>query len=104
MILNKRLSEEERVIVLSHEEGHIWNGHMTSNNVFGDDVKQEFEANEFSHFLLEDWNEKKRHRKIVACCSIILLIVPCGVVSMLRMAMTSIQRYLLCNRKRSEIS
>lgn len=60
IFINENLNEEERTIVLAHEEGHIWNGHMTKQNVFGEEVKQEYQANEFAHYLLKDRDNKKK--------------------------------------------
>lgn len=54
VFLHEDLNDEERTIVLAHEEGHIWNGHLSANNVLGTDVIQEYEANEFAHHLLKD--------------------------------------------------
>ncbi len=75
VFIHEDLNEEERTIVLAHEEGHISNGHMTQGSVFGADVVQEFEANEFAHYLLKD---KTGGRKLVriaaAVCSLLLIL------------------------------
>ena len=65
LFVHEDLNEEERTIALAHEEGHIWCGHMARKNVFGEDVVQEHEANEFSHYLLKD-RQGKRKKKIAA--------------------------------------
>lgn len=54
VFVNENLNEEEMTIVLAHEEGHIWHKHFNSKNVLGNDIVQEYQANEFCHFLLED--------------------------------------------------
>ena len=38
VFIHEDLNDEERTIVLAHEEGHIWNGHLSVNNVLGTDV------------------------------------------------------------------
>jgi len=62
VFINDELSEEERIMVLAHEEGHIYCDHMASNAVLGQDVRQEYEANEFAHFLL--YPQKSENAKI----------------------------------------
>lgn len=56
------MNDEEALIVLAHEEGHIWHNHIVSESVFGSDIKQEFEANEFAHYLLSYADNEKRMR------------------------------------------
>ena len=46
-------SVEEQLILLAHEEGHIFCGHLNNkNNITGQDVLNEHEANTFAHYLL----------------------------------------------------
>lgn len=78
VFVNEDLSEDEKIVVLAHEEGHIWHEHMISGAVFGADVKQEFQANEFAHFLLEDKDGTKRKNRIVICTIIILIFIISG--------------------------
>ncbi len=52
IFINEDLNDEEKLIVLSHEIGHIVCGHFVSAHIIGKDVKEEYEANEFSHHLL----------------------------------------------------
>lgn len=54
IFVNEDLTEEEKVLILSHELGHIECGHLSFQNVIGKDVKEEYEANEFSHYLLKE--------------------------------------------------
>ena len=74
VFIHEDLNKEERTIALAHEEGHIWCGHMTRQNVFGQDVVQEHEANEFCHYLLKDREGKERKRIIIAVITIAILL------------------------------
>ena len=51
IFLHEDLNDTEKTVVLLHELGHIVLGHLSSNNIIGNDVVQEFEANEFSHYV-----------------------------------------------------
>ena len=78
VFIHEDLNDEERTIVLAHEEGHIWNGHMSSNNVLGTDVVQEYEANEFSHYLLKDKTGKKKRIKVTGVILTLILLLAVG--------------------------
>jgi len=52
VFVNEDLSEHEKLIVLAHEEGHIYCKHFSHGNIIGVDVQDEHEANEFEHFIL----------------------------------------------------
>lgn len=52
VFLHEALSEAEKLMVLAHEEGHIYCGHITAAPIIGRDVIEEHEANEFAHYLL----------------------------------------------------
>lgn len=52
VFVHAELSEKEKLIVLAHEEGHIYCGHLASGSIIGRDVQEEYEANEFAHFVL----------------------------------------------------
>lgn len=76
VFVNDGLSEEEKLTVLLHEEGHIFCGHSERKALMGEDVLQEKEANEFAYFvanrsLLEKVLDDKR--KIV--CAVLSLSV-----------------------------
>ena len=74
LFLHEKLSPDEQTIILAHEEGHIWNKHLQTDGILGQDVMQEHEANEFAHYLL---NEKKRKLKksIVAIITVAALML-----------------------------
>ncbi len=63
VFVNEALSDDEKLIVLAHEEGHIWHGHMTKAGRVGENVIEEYEANEFAHYLL---NQRKLGRRRIA--------------------------------------
>lgn len=71
IFLRDDLNDEEKTILLAHEEGHILNHHLSEDNILGREIVQEYEANEFVHFLLADLTGNNRKRKIlysiVAC-------------------------------------
>lgn len=52
VFLHEDLSYEEKLMVLAHEEGHIYCNHFTTAPILGRDVVEEHEANEFAHYLL----------------------------------------------------
>lgn len=62
VFINEDLCDDEKMYVLSHELGHIICEHYTTAPVIGNDVKEEHEANEFSHYLLK--NNLLRNLKI----------------------------------------
>ena len=79
VFLHEDLNDEERTIVLAHEAGHIWYRHMTQGNVIGTDIVQEYEANEFAHYLLLGRMRNRRKRFLIAASCIVLTIV-CAVI------------------------
>lgn len=80
VFLHEDLSEDEKLMVLAHEEGHIYCEHMNSSPIIGRDVQEEHEANEFAHYLLNPSmsvkvkRSLKQHKKAV-CVSVIGLIL-----------------------------
>ena len=81
------LTEEEQLLLLAHEVGHIFLGHMSGSSILGRDVTEEHEANEFSHYLLHSGpfgravKTLRRHRKrvLLICAVLVLLIAAAGV-------------------------
>ena len=76
IFLNEDLSEQEKLLVLLHEEGHIYCGHLNEKTVIGRDVIQEYEANEFIHYMLNEslWQKIKTaifcHKKVFSIFAI----------------------------------
>ena len=87
VFLHEDLSDAEKVVVLSHEVGHIYLGHMSSTPILGRDVQEEYEANEFSHFLMNRGSFGKTilwicNHKTVAVLSVVILacLISIGIV------------------------
>lgn len=79
VFIHEDFTEEERQITLAHEEGHIWNDHLIQAGILGNDVIQEYQANEFAHFLLKDKTGKQKWRRIVTILVIFMLLIGTGI-------------------------
>ena len=66
VFMHEDLNEDERCIVLAHEEGHIWNRHFSEKRIFGNDIIQEYEANEFVHYLLAERRVSRQWNQLTA--------------------------------------
>lgn len=53
VFINEDLSEEEKIVVLLHEEAHILFKHYSHLPVFGESIKEELEANLFVNAVLQ---------------------------------------------------
>lgn len=87
VFVHEDLSDAEKLVVLSHEAGHIYLGHMSSTPIIGRDVQEEHEANEFSHFLMNQGKLDKanlwvrRHKAAtILIVAILALLVTAGIV------------------------
>ena len=91
IFLNEDLTEKEKLIVLAHEIGHVLCNHTSTHPVIGRDVKEEYEANEFAHYLLNPgiWMKckrfLKRHTKAVVISLIALVVLVVGTAGGLHM-------------------
>lgn len=82
IFVNEDLSNDEKLMVLTHELGHIVCNHFSHINIIGLDVQEENQANEFAHYILvPEWNERiirgirsNRKQAIVASIAVILII------------------------------
>lgn len=87
IFINQDLADEEKKIVLSHELGHIVCKHLHSGQGIGFDVREEYEANEFSHFLLNpSVTQKTRqsaasHKKAVIAIILTVTLLIGGIVT-----------------------
>lgn len=85
VFIHEALSDPEKLMILAHEEGHIYCNHSTSTPLLGRDVVEEYEANEFAHYLLHQgicqrikrMAEKRKKVEISVAVAIVLLIVGC---------------------------
>jgi len=83
LFVNEDLSDDEKLYVISHELGHIVCEHYSTSPIIGRDVKEEHEANEFSHYLLNQnafYNLKltiTKHKKavVLVASSIVAILV-----------------------------
>ena len=68
VFVHEDLSDAEKLVILAHEEGHIYCGHFAHSPIIGKDVIEEHEANEFAHYILHPGkvnkaaNSIKRHK------------------------------------------
>ncbi|MEE0265750.1 MAG: ImmA/IrrE family metallo-endopeptidase [Acutalibacteraceae bacterium] len=86
VFVHEDLNEQEKLLVLAHENGHIFLEHISSQSIIGKDVREEYEANEFTHYLLERNVGVKlteviqKHKKMFLCTLSALLLLLVGVV------------------------
>ena len=88
IFINESLSKHEKQMVLSHEIGHIVCGHLISSPANSQNVQEEYEANEFSHQLLNPSKKVRfsvftyKHKKaiIAAVLAIVLVLSSTGIV------------------------
>lgn len=87
VFVHEDLSEAEKLVVLAHEEGHIYFDHFSKAPIIGKDVQDEYEANEFSHYLLNQKKQSKftvfikKHKKAAIAVITALAIVIAGTVA-----------------------
>ena len=85
VFVNEDLNEQEQLLVILHEIGHIYCGHFSHGNIIGNDVKEEHEANEFVHYVLKPTMADRlkriisKHRRIILIAIIALAIVVVGI-------------------------
>ena len=85
VFVNEKLSEEEKLLVLAHEQGHYYCGHMNFVTRLGRSVEEEFEANEFAHYLLRrtasdrvrEWI--RRHRVRIVVMLVLMFLIAGGI-------------------------
>ena len=83
IFINEDLSDEEKLMVMTHEMGHIVCGHFSHANIIGLDVQEEHEANEFTHYVLKPRIVEKVSRyvnvhkliAVIAVAAIIILLI-----------------------------
>ena len=81
VFVNEDLSYEEKLVVLLHEAGHIFCDHFSKRDIFGEDVKDEEEANDFAHYILKPSLGIKllKHKKALICVLIGIIVLTAGI-------------------------
>ena len=88
VFIHEDLSDDEKLMVLAHEEGHIYCRHMNTSPIIGQDVQDEYEANEFAHYLLNPSHPGRvkcilrRHKKAVLISIIGLALITVAAVAL----------------------
>lgn len=84
VFVHEGLSDEEQLVVLAHEAGHIYCRHLSTVPAIGRDVVEEHEANEFAHYLLYQNGGHRQasfirhHYKAIIAISMALIIIAAG--------------------------
>ena len=84
IFLHEDLSEDEKLIVLAHEAGHIYCEHFKAIPIIGKDIQEEHEANEFSHYLLHPrsflhfLNILKKYKKLSISIGVLIAMLIIG--------------------------
>ncbi len=79
VFVHEDLSDDEKLTVLLHEEGHIFCGHLKEGCILGEDVLQENEANEFVHYVTnQSFLSKIGGKKVPIICSVAVLAIGAG--------------------------
>ncbi|CDA19439.1 unknown [Ruminococcus sp. CAG:488] len=85
VFIHEDLSDDEKLMILAHEEGHIFCRHMNTSPIIGQDVQDEYEANEFAHYLLNPGCCSKikstfhRHKKLILALIIALALLSAAI-------------------------
>lgn len=74
IFVNADLNNEEKTLVLVHELGHIECEHFNMSSIIGKDVRQEYEANEFAHYLLNR-NKIQKIVNLLSCHKRVVFII-----------------------------
>ena len=75
------LTEAEKRYALAHELGHIICGHMEYNRCSSDGMEDEYEANEFAHYLLHPQTHQKLCSYVVAKKGMVLATVIIAIIA-----------------------
>lgn len=87
VFVHEGLSDDEKLLVLAHEEGHIYCGHFSSAHIIGRNVIEEHEANEFAHYILHQDNTQKitlymaLHRRTCIAIALCIALIICGIIT-----------------------
>ena len=81
VFVNERLSEDEKLLVMLHEEGHYYFGHTSAKAHVGQSVIEEYEANRFADILLRKpilgqmAEFALRYKRVILFIAIVFIIV-----------------------------
>lgn len=84
VFVHEDLTDDEKLLVLAHEEGHIYCNHFSASPVIGRDVVEEHEANEFTHYILNRGvagklgDFVKKNRKVIGIVAALLAVLLVG--------------------------
>lgn len=87
VFLEDSISDKEALILLTHEEGHIYNGHFGETVIAGKNTTDEYEANEFTHYVLNPTKISKAttfvstHKLISIIISVFLVLIIGGSIA-----------------------
>lgn len=87
VFLEDNISDEEALILLTHEEGHIYNGHFGETVIAGKNTLHEFEANEFAHYVLNPTLLNKittfivNHKAVSIISGVLILLIIGGCIT-----------------------
>lgn len=86
VFIHEDLADSEKLLILAHEEGHIFCEHFASAPIIGKGVVEEHEANEFSHYILSNgFSRHVRsilffHWKVIAICAVAISLIIVGLI------------------------
>ena len=86
VFVHEDLSDKEKMLVLAHEEGHIYCDHFSADPIVGRDVVEEHEANEFTHYILNPGAAVKfggcirKRKKLFGAAAIVLAVAMIGLL------------------------
>jgi len=87
VFLHEDMSEDEKLMVLAHEEGHIFCEHFGHSPIIGKDVSEEYEANEFAHYILNPPIQYRiyitmiQHKKLYVAIAVLLVLFAITIAS-----------------------
>ena len=87
VFVNEKLNEDEKTLVLAHEQGHYYCGHASSTTIVGRDVQEEHEANEFVHYLMKKSTSTRiktlfaKHKKHFLAAALAIILALAGTFS-----------------------
>lgn len=87
VFIHEGLSDDEKLLVLAHEEGHIYCGHLSTVPIIGRNVIEEHEANEFAHYILHQDKMQRislyiaLHKRTCIAVALCIALIICGIIT-----------------------